>query len=334
MGPPGGSPTPLEGAHPGTVDDPTQPRPRTRRCAEVVGPDVFPDDEDTERRTALTGHTLDRGSRSDGGERAVDPEQPFERGRDPVHGDTRRERRGADPRPKKAIGTSGAVSVIAGHGAFPSPCPSPGSSPGRLRPSTRHPRPWSRPSHRVTGRRGNPRRPGRGIRPAASRTGPYGCGRWRAAAVRQAACAQHDRRRCDHGQDEEEHPNARFAHPFTLPLPRAPEPPRGHCVVMTWPARAGESPTGRLSRTLRPCARWPAGSPHGGETTRLGALTRIRSALHLRALMVTLVLGTVMTACTSTPSHVPAVGEQAAPGDAAWAEGLCEQSRTAGSYGW
>ncbi|MGZ8571378.1 MAG: alkaline phosphatase family protein [Actinomycetota bacterium] len=53
-------------------------------------------------------------------------------------------------------------------------------------------------------------------------------------------------------------------------------------------------------------------------------MTRIRSTLHPRALVLALALGLAVTACASTPSHSPVAGEQAAPGDAAWAASLCD----------
>lgn len=53
-------------------------------------------------------------------------------------------------------------------------------------------------------------------------------------------------------------------------------------------------------------------------------MTRIRSALHPRALVIALALGIAVTACATTPSHAPVAGEQAAPGDAAWAARLCD----------
>lgn len=53
-------------------------------------------------------------------------------------------------------------------------------------------------------------------------------------------------------------------------------------------------------------------------------MTRIRSALHPRAMVLALALGLAVTACASTPSHAPVAGEQAAPGDAAWAASLCD----------
>ncbi|MGZ8578574.1 MAG: alkaline phosphatase family protein [Actinomycetota bacterium] len=53
-------------------------------------------------------------------------------------------------------------------------------------------------------------------------------------------------------------------------------------------------------------------------------MTRIRSTLHPRALVLALALGLAVTACASTPSHSPVAGEQAAPGDTAWAASLCD----------
>ena len=159
------------------------------RGAEVVGPDVFPHDDDAERRPTCTDRhpSIAVPERTAGNGRWT-PRSTFERGRDASTVIPAGSGRRADPRAEERDRHLRCRD--------PDPAgPATGSFPHLPRSRWRR-WPRSRPSHRATGRRGNPRRRARrnaagseqnGTRTAAGAGAPQPSGRQRALSTTAAA---------------------------------------------------------------------------------------------------------------------------------------------------